>query len=173
MDKETNQDNTRERLEDVLVDVVVFENSEIVIKSMILTELVTDVHYDMNSEHAIFLTDMIYDISSGVFELMIADQTIDGIDIDVANNNLIKMLKENIKSYVFLMSEKFIALETAAGDFLLDIIEKNEKQERITKAYSDEKEITETPNIDEILDENKEKTTVKKTKPIEKYFLST
>lgn len=170
MDKETNRNN---KLEDVLIDVVVFENSEIIIKSMILNELVTDVHYEVNSEHAIFLTDMIYDISAGVFELMIADQTIDGVDIDVANDNLIKMIKENIKSFVSMMAKKYVELETVTGEFLLDLIEKNEKLERIAKVYSDEKEITETPVTEEIVDEKEKKQTTKRTKPIEKYFLST
>lgn len=170
MDKETNRNN---KTEDVLIDVVVFENSEIVIKSMILNELVTDVHYEVNSEHAIFLTDMIYDISVGVFELMIADQTIDGVDIDVANDNLIKMIKENIKSFVSMMAKKYVELETITGEFLLDLIEKNEKLERIAKAYSDEKEATETPITEETIDEKEKKETTKRTKPIEKYFLST
>jgi hypothetical protein len=170
MDKETNRNN---KTEDVLIDVVVFENSEIVIKSMILNELVTDVHYEVNSEHAIFLTDMIYDISAGVFELMIADQTIDGVDIDVANDNLIKMIKENIKSFVSLMAKKYVELETVTGEFLLDLIEKGEKQERIDKAYSDERKTVETPITEEIVDEQDKKQTAKRTKPIEKYFLST
>ena len=172
MDKETDQANARGRLEDALIAVVVYENSEIVIKSMILNELVTDVHYELNSEHAIFLTDMIYDISAGVFEVLIADQTIDGVDIDVANVNLVKMIKDNVKGFVSIMAKKYVELEAIAADFLLDIIEKNEKQERITKTYLDEKEITNTPTIDEIM-EDKDKTTAKKTKPIEKYFLST
>jgi hypothetical protein len=170
MDKETNRNN---KTEDVLIDVVVFENSEIVIKSMILNELVTDVHYEVNSEHAIFLTDMIYDISVGVFELMIADQTIDGVDIDVANDNLIKMIKENIKSFVSMMAKKYVELETITGEFLLDLIEKNEKLERIAKAYSDEKDATEIPITEETVDEKEKKETTKRTKPIEKYFLST
>ena len=170
MDKETNRNN---KPEDVLIDVVIYENSEIVIKSMILNELVTDVHYDANSDHAIFLTDMIYDISAGVFELIIADQTIDGIDIDVANENLVKIIKNNVKSFVSMMVKKYTELETVTGEFLLDLIEKGEKQERIDKAYSDERKTVETPITEEKDDEKDKKQTVKKTKPIEKYFLST
>ena len=170
MDKETNRNN---KPEDVLIDVVVFENTEIVIKSMILTELVTDIHYEVNSDHAIYLADMFYNICAGVFEVMIADQTIDGIDIDVANDNLIKIIKNNIKTFVFNIEKMYVALEEYACEFLLDMVEKNEKQERIAKVYSNEKEITETPVTEETVDEKEKKQTAKKTKPIEKYFLST
>jgi hypothetical protein len=158
MDNESKQ---VKETDDVIVENTIYENTATIIKSLILTELVTDTHYGLNPQHAIFISDIIYDTSEFVFEVMVTDQTADGVDSDKANDELIKTVKENIKNYVSLMTIKTLELEKTAGEFYLDLLKKPEKQVNV-------EEQPKTGNVEE-----KRKDKPKRTKNIEKYFLST